>query len=225
MFDDYLSLLVFEKVAALRSFSKAAKVLNFSQVMVSKLIAKLEAQWGLKLFDRTAHSVSLTCDGQRILESCIIIVQTIQKEEQKYKQSDGLSGTLKIIVPPFFSRYHIVPYLSEFFECYPQIKLDIVLTENKVDLIEQEGHLEIRVDNFEPTKYEQRILFLNPKVICATPAYISRFGAPKTPNDLYLHNCLIFGENRYWRLTDPQNNFYDLELSGNIKCNNGEIIK
>lgn len=225
MFQDVLTLKVFEKVADLNSFSKAAKAMGFSQVMVSKRIANLEGQLGLKLFDRTAKTIRLTCDGQRLLESCKTILQTIEKEEQKYDDRNALVGTLKIIAPPFFSRYYIVPHLEAFFEKYPNIKLEIILTENKLDVMQEGAHLEIRVDHLEATKYEQKILFQNPKIICATPEYIKRFGKPKTPKELYKHNCLIFGENRYWRLTDAKHNRYDLELTGTVKCNNGEIIK
>lgn len=225
MFDDILSLRVFEKVAALRSFSKAAHVLKFSQVMISKRIAKLESQWGVRLFERSSKSVELTIDGHRLLKACHHILNTITLETQHIAASSELSGTLKLITPPFFFRPNIVPHLNEFFSRYPQLKLDIILTENHLDLIEHGAHVEIRVGNVEPTPYEQRILCVNSKVICATPDYLARHGTPTCPTDLYHHNCLIFGENRFWRLIGPNRQRYDLELTGNVRCNNGEIIK
>jgi DNA-binding transcriptional LysR family regulator len=145
MFDDILSIKVFEKVATLQSFSNAAKALNFSQVMISKRIAKLEAQLGYKLFDRSTRTVFLTSDGHRYLESCSTILSAIDHEEHAINCGEGLSGVLRFAAPPFFSRYHIVPYLDAFLKSHPKLKLDLILTENEIDLIEEGVHFEIRV--------------------------------------------------------------------------------
>lgn len=99
---DLLTLQVFEKVATLRSFTRAAKVLKFSQVMVSKRIAKLEAEVGAPLLDRTTRHVSLTPDGHRILNAATRILSTVDREWHAVMAHESLTGTLRFVAPPFF---------------------------------------------------------------------------------------------------------------------------
>jgi DNA-binding transcriptional LysR family regulator len=224
MFDDILSLQLFEKVATLRSFSKAAELMNFSQVMVSKRIAKLEAETGFKLFDRSGRTVSLTSDGQRFFKSCVAILSLIDREKHALTSENQINGTLRLAAPPFFVRYHVIPYLDTFFSRYPDLKLEMVITENHIDLIKEGIDFEIRIGHVENSDYEQKILFKNPKVICASPAYLKAFGMPTRPEDLHHHNCLIFAENKFWNLK-KDGQVFNLQLSGNVTCDNGEVIK
>jgi len=225
MLTDILTLQVFEKVATLRSFTRAATALKFSQVMVSKRIAKLEAAVGTLLLDRTTRHVSLTPDGHKVLAAVTRILSTLDREWHAVTAQETLTGTLRFVAPPFFSRYHIVPYLGEFLDRHPGLTFDMILTENEVDLLKDGIHFEIRIGPLQESVYDQRILFENPKIICAAPSYLDRYGTPVHPKELKSHNCLIFGENHYWTLVDQFGHREILELSGNIRCNNGELIK
>lgn len=115
--------------------------------------------------------------------------------------------------------------MREFLERHPGLTFDIILTENEVDLLKDGIHFEIRIGPLGESAYDQRILFDNPKIVCAAPAYLNRYGTPTHPRDLVTHNCLIFGENHYWTLVDRNGKREIMALSGNIRCNNGELIK
>ena len=226
IFNDLLSLKVFEKVCHLQSFSKAAKVLHFSQVMVSNRIKSLEEKLGVTLFERTTRSVQITSDGRQFLASIQKILATVDQESLSLTDTSGpLTGTLRLAAPPFFSRYHIAPYLKEFCATHPDLKIDIMLTENSLDLIEETIDFEIRIDGPAVSSYKQVPLFSNPKLICAAPSYLEQYGTPTKPEDLFSHNCLIFGDNQFWNLISPEGETFNLAFDGNVSCNNGEIIK
>jgi len=130
-------------------------------------------------------------------------------------------------LPPYFSRYHIVPYLEEFLALYPNLKLEITLTENPVNIIEEGHDLQIRIQISAEENLEVEELMTNHKMVCASSGYIAKHGKPTHPKDLLKHNCIIFGENKTWefRHNKTKEVIKLRNITGNIRCDNGEIIK
>lgn len=217
----------FVNVANLKSFSKAAKVLNISKSHVTTIITQLEKSLSINLLARTTREVNLTSDGYEFLNYCKELLAAADKLESFIYKKDEISGSLRIALPPYFSRYHIVPYLSDFLTAYPKIKLYITLTENILNIVEEGYDLQIRIQIPTEKDLEVTKLVSNNKIICASPEYIAKYGHPKSPEDLYNHNCLIFGENKTWELRHKVTKaIFKLDkLRGNIQCDNGEIIK
>ncbi len=224
---DLKNILTFTYVAKLKSFSKAAKALKISRTIVTTRIADLEASFGMNLLARTTREVNLTTDGKNFLDHCNSIMEKVDKLDDFIDNNKGIRGVLRIILPPYFSRYHIVPYFDEFLTKYPNLKLDIALTENPINIINEGYDLQVRIQIPEEEGLEVAKLMDNHKIVCASPDYIAKHGKPKTPDDLLNHNCLVFGENNVWKFKDKNTHkIYELKnVSGNIKCDNGEIIK
>ena len=217
----------FVNVANLRSFSKAAKALNISKSHVTTIIGQLEKTLDITLLARTTREVNLTSEGHLFLEHCKAILAQVENMDNFLNQGKEISGSLRIVLPPYFSRYYIVPYLKDFFETHPKIKLYITLTENPINIIEEGYDLQVRIQIPIEKDLEVKSLISNNKIICASPEYIQKHGEPKTPDQLYNHNCIIFGENKVWELchkTSKEVVKLD-KLKGNIQCDNGEIIK
>jgi DNA-binding transcriptional LysR family regulator len=224
---DLKEITTFVRVAKLKSFTKASEALDISKGVVTTRINDLEKALGMALLARTTREVNLTTDGQNFLNHCNAILQKVEGLDDFLDSYKGINGKLKIVLPPYFSRYHIVPYLEEFLHKYPNLKLDINLTENPINIIEEGYDLQIRIQVPEEENLQVSKLMTNRKIVCASPEYIKKHGAPKDPRGLLNHNCLVFGENSVWKFKEKgkENVINIRELVGNIKCNNGEIIK
>ena len=224
---DLKDIILFTYVAKFRSFARASEMLKMSKGVVSGRISELEKSLKLSLLTRTTREVNLTNDGKIFFDYCASIIEKIDDLDNFLESYKEVDGTLKIVIPPYFSRYHIVPYLEEFLQKYPNLKLDISLTEDPVDIINGGFDLQIRIQTPEEEDLEVSKLISNKKVVCASPKYLKKHGTPKTPKQLLSHNCLIFGENTVWEFKHKvSRRIVKLsDMSGNITCNNGEIIK
>ncbi len=224
---DLKDIITFTNVAKLKSFTRASEVLNISKTVVTTRINDLEKALGMTLLARTTRDVNLTTDGHNFFNRCLEILQKVESLDDFLDSYKGISGTLKVVLPPYFSRYHIVPYLEEFLQQNPSLKLDIRLTENPINIIEEGFDLQVRIQIPKDENLEVAKLMMNRKVVCASPKYLQKHPAPKTPQELLNHNCIVFGENTIWKF--KQKNKKEVievrDIKGNIKCDNGEIIK
>ena len=224
---DLKDIIIFTSVAKFQSFIKASKSLNISKAVVSGRISALEESLELTLFSRTTREVNLTTSGRAFFDYCSSIIERVDDLEGFLQSQRGVGGALKIVLPPYFGRHHIVPYLDEFLTKYPKLKLEICLTENPVNIISEDYDLQVRIQIPEDENLEVAKLMTNKKVICASPRYIAKFGELETPQDLLKHNCLIFGENIVWQFKHKitREIIKIGDMCGNISCDNGEIIK
>ena len=224
---DLKDIITFTAIARLKSFTKASETLDISKGVVTTRINDLEKALGMTLLARTTREVNLTTDGQNFLNHCSAILKKVESLDDFLDSYKGINGKLRIVLPPYFSRYHIVPYLEEFLKKYPNLTLDITLTENPVNIIEEGFDLQVRIRIPEEENLEVSKLMMNKKILCAAPKYIAKYGAPKTPQDLLNHNCIVFGENSVWKFKNKiTKNVIELrDMKGSIKCDNGEIIK
>lgn len=224
---DLKSIETFIFVAQLKSFIRAAEVLKISKSHVTSRINQLEKITNMTLLARTTRDVNLTNDGIEFLEYCKDLMDRVENMDDFLGKKHGIEGSLKIVIPAYFSRYHIVPYLGEFLKLYPALSLDITLTEDVVNIIEKGYDLQIRIQIPEEENLKVENLMTNKKVICAAPSYIKKHGAPKTAQDLLKHNCIVFGENNVWELRSKTTKkiTHLHQMRGNMRCSNGEIIK
>ncbi len=220
-------IITFATIAKLNSFTKTAKALNISKAVVTTRINTLEAALGMTLLARTTREVNLTTDGQNFFSYCSEILQKVESLDDFLDSCGRIRGNLRVVLPPYFSRHHIAPHLEEFLKEYPELKLDITLTENPINIIEEGYDLQVRIQIPEEENLEVAKLMMNKKIVCASPEYIAKHGTPKTPRDLLNHNCIVFGENSVWKFKNITNKSVTelRDMTGNIKCNNGEIIK
>lgn len=224
---DLKDLTTFSYVAKMKSFTRAAQALGIAKNVATTRISNLEKQVGMNLLARTTREVNLTSDGKNFLKHCNAIIQKADELENFLDDYKGINGTLRIVLPPYFSRYHIVPYFEEFLAKYPNLKLDITLTENPVNIITECYDLQVRIQIPNDEGLEVAKLMSNHKIVCAAPSYIKKHGKPQLPLDLQKHNCIVFGENDVWQFRHKKTKTVSSlkNPSGNIRCDNGEIIK
>ena len=182
---------LFMLVAKLESLSAAGKKLGISPASVSKRLAHLERNLGVRLLHRTTRKVSLTETGrrflihsQRILEDWESALHDITQQEQTPR------GLLRMTAPASFGRQHVSPYVPRFLERYPEIHLDVQLTESVIDMLDEGIDLAIRIASLPSSSFVAKKLADNKRLLCAAPSYLETYGYPQTPEDLQNHSCL-----------------------------------
>lgn len=216
-------------VARNRSFAATARELGLSKAVVSKRIALLEAAITEQLFHRTTRSVQLTAQGeivhlwaQRILEDVDLMGEAISHEKA------APSGLLRICSSTGFGRNRLAPALSELARRYPQLEIQVELFDRPVDLVDEGFQLDIRIGTVREGNVIKRQIARNRRVLCASPAYLERFGTPQSLADLRDHRCIPIRERDqdfgHWELAGPDGQVA-IKVSGPLSANNGEIVR
>ena len=220
---------VFQKVAALGSFSAAARTLGMSQPMVTKHVAALERHLGARLFQRTTRRLTLTEAGTRYRASAERILAEIDEAEREVSAtSTELTGTLRLNLPLAFGIREVVPALTDFAALYPALTIDIGLSDRLVDLVEEDWDLAIRIGRLSDSSLVARKLAPIRTMLCAAPAYLARHGAPRTAADLRDHNCLGYtlptpASAERW--TFGREGDVVVPVAGTFRANNGDALR
>jgi len=186
---------------------------------------KLENSLGVKLIHRTTRKVSLTEEGQIFLphaEEALISIQVA-------KAAVGVGsitpqGTLRITAPASFGRMHIIPALKEFKDLYPELKIDLRLSDGIIDLVEGGFDIAIRNAALDDSNLVARKLANDRRMLCASPDYIKEHGEPQTPEDLINHPCITLSGIDNWAFDSAEGN-HKVKVSGVIRVDNGEAIR
>lgn len=193
--DTFFSMKVFTKVAEAGNFAEAARRLKLSAPMVTRHIRSLEQRIGTRLINRTTHRFSLTEAGYIYNERCIRLLADIAEAESATSAISQLPrGRLRLSATPSFGTSELWPIARDFAQKYPDITVDLALTDRLVDLIEEEFDLAIRmaVKSLDPSLVVRR-LATSRCVACASPEYLRARRSPKMPDDLMHHRCLAHG--------------------------------
>jgi len=183
---------VFVRVADLGSFSGAARAFRMTPSAVSKLIARLEARLGVRLVNRSTRNVQLTPEGALFYERSMHILEQIDAAEREIAPGLTPRGRLRVNVNVPFGVHCLLPLVPKFVERYPQITLDVALTDAVVDLYEARADVAIRTGPLRESRLVARKLGESRMVVVASKAYLKRHRAPRTPSDLGQHNCIGF---------------------------------
>ncbi|MBD1869032.1 LysR family transcriptional regulator [Cyanobacteria bacterium FACHB-471] len=188
------NMLAFVRVAEVQSFAQASNVLGLSTSAVSKAVARLEADLGVKLFHRTTRSISLTTDGVRFYEGCQQVLGELEALEAEIQGNRvAPRGRLTVSVSPAFGRVCLVPMLKGFTQAFPDITLDISMDDRLIDPAEQGVDVVIRIGNLnDSASLIARQLVTYPLVVCSSPSYLEQHGTPQHPRQLQQHTCLNF---------------------------------
>lgn len=211
-----------------QSFAASAQELGVSNALVSKRIAILEKTLGVRLLHRTTRKVSLTDHGtvvhqwaQRILEDAD------QLEEAISQKGSTPRGPLRLCTSSGFGRNRVAPAISVLARQYPELEIELELLDRPVDLIAEGFHLDIRVGQVQEQHLIARRIAENSRVLCASPAYLEREGAPRKLADLLQHQCIVIRERDQdsgrWRLAGPQGP-ETVKVGGPLTTNNGELV-
>lgn len=226
--DNLSEMSIFAKVVEAKSFSAAARNLGISKSAVSKQVTRLEQALGARLLNRTTRNLSLTEIGATVYEHCARMVVESESAVMAAQQlSAEPRGTLKLSASVTFGKLHIAPAILEFLGKYPDITVQMVLTDRFVDLAEEGFDLVIRLTEKPGLNLVARKIAPIRYVVCGSPAYFERMGMPQTPQDLCKHNCLFYAYQSFqdrWSFEGPDGQV-SVRIKGNFQVNNSEVIR
>lgn len=211
------------------SFAEAARRMGVSAPMVTKYIGHLEKQLGSRLLNRSTHSVSLTDTGQVYYRRCVQLLEDLNEAEA----STGVNGAtprgaLRISVSTDFGVTHLGPVLMEYAARHPDVRLEVSVSNQFVDLVEDGFDLAVRITSQLRTNLVVRKLATSRLVVCASPAYVHAHGRPQIPENLVHHNCLSFGEHppavEQWRFV-RDGRASTVKAAGTLRAGNNELLK
>jgi DNA-binding transcriptional LysR family regulator len=219
---------VFVQVVKSGNFAKAAIELQLNPSAVSRRIGNLEAYLGVRLFNRTTRSLTLTEVGERYLNRCLSILAELEEAEHEARQhSQEPQGTLQVSCSTYLAHRHLLMHLPKFRQQYPQLIIKLMLSDDLVDIVGDGIDVAIRVGELADSTLISRRLLCDRRIVCAAPAYLDRYGVPKTPDDLANHNCLVLNAYKttlnQWRFRD-QSGLREISVGGNFTVNNGEAL-
>jgi LysR family transcriptional regulator for bpeEF and oprC len=225
--DRFQAMEVFVGVVDAGSFTRAADRLRIPKATVTTLVQGLEAHLKVKLLNRTTRRVSVTADGAAYYERCVRILSEVEETEHVLSRTaSSPRGRLRVDVPASFGRNILMPALSDFFDRYPDIQLELGCSDRVVDLIEEGVDCVVRGGDLPDSSLVARRVGTIEFIACATPDYLSRFGVPQHPRDLTRHKCVSYFSAKTGKLYDwafaRDGERIVLPLTGYIAVNDGD---
>lgn len=194
---------IFTRVVESASFTRAADMLGLPRSSVSAAIQELEGRVGARLLHRTTRKVSPTQDGAAFYERCLRLIADVEETESLFRQNaTGPSGRLRIDVPGRIGRLVIAPALPDFLTRYPDIDIDLGITDRAVNLIEESVDCVLRVGPLTDSGHIARAIGHLPLINAASPAYLKRHGVPQGPDDLAGHFAVNYASPSTGRIED-----------------------
>jgi DNA-binding transcriptional LysR family regulator len=210
------------------SFAAAAVRLDVSRAMISKQVQKLEEHLSTRLMNRTTRRLSMTETGRAFYERSMQILADVEEAEQIAGQmTTKPQGVLRVTIPLSYGQHRLASIIGAYTQAYPQVALDIALSDRKVDLVEEGFDVAIRIGALPQSDLIAKKLGAVHSIACAAPGYLARHGTPQTPGDLAGHACLgytLTGGGADWRFEGPDGPVI-VPIAGPIKADNGDILR
>lgn len=224
-----LDMVVFAKVVEMKSFSAAAEALDMSRSVISKHVTRLERSLGVRLLNRTTRRLSLTDAGHAVFEHCARISEEAEASEVAASAfASAPRGVLRVSSHNAFGRMHIAPALADLLHRYPDLGVEMVMTDRLVDMVKERFDVAITSEIIPGANLVVCRLTPLRWVVCATEDYLSRHGAPLQPADLERHNCIYFHSQvtpgNVWRFRSPDGETV-VKVKGNFRVNNSEAVR
>jgi len=226
--DRLVSMAVFKQTVEAGSFAAAARSFGISPEMAGNHVRGLETHLGVRLLNRSTRRLNLTEAGGIYYERCTRILADIQDAEAEVGVLQASPrGLLRVTAPVTFGLLHIAPAVSEYMARYPEVRLDVGVSDRHVNLIEEGYDLAIRVGELRDSNLVARRLTSFHLIVCAAPAYLQRAGRPEKPSDLTRHPCLIYREVETpdtWRFQAPDGSAVTVRVSGPLTSTNPAFL-
>ncbi|WP_160009936.1 LysR family transcriptional regulator [Rhizobium sp. 18055] len=225
---DFEGLAMFAKVAEERSFARAAKALGVSVPTVSRGVARLEQRFGARLFNRTSRQLALTEFGLKLADRASQIYCDAEEIENAARElSSRPRGLIRLAAPMTFGVHWIAPILPDFFRLYPDISIDLHMSDASVDLVADGFDAALRIAVLPDSSLVARRLMPVSRFILASPDYLETHGTPQHPRDLPAHHCLGYAyrpRQDVWRLTNKDGDEEVVTPSGPLRVTNSEAL-
>jgi DNA-binding transcriptional LysR family regulator len=225
---DFEALAIFAKVVELRSFAAAATELALSKATISKAVSRLEERLGARLFNRTSRRLALTDAGQQLSERAARLLSDGEAlENEALAQSATPRGLVRLAVPMTFGVKAVAPLLPEFLKTYPEVSIDLHLSDATVDLIGEGFDAGLRIARLPDSSLIARRLCAMPRYTVAAPSYLKRYGRPTHPMHLAQHKCFGYAylsTAGAWHYTNAAGEQASVRPAGQLRVNNGEAL-
>jgi DNA-binding transcriptional LysR family regulator len=225
---DLEGLAIFAKVVETRSFAAAAAELKLSKATVSKAVSRLEAKLKTRLFNRTSRRIALTEAGRQLSDRAShILAEGEAAEDEALARSTAARGVVRLAAPMSFGVLHLAPLLPEFLAEYPEVSIDLHLSDATVDMIGDGFDAAIRIAVLPDSSLIARRLCGMPRYLVGSSDYLKKHGRPRHPLHLAEHVCITYGHGaaaETWRFTDANGKSASVRPSGPLRVNNGDAM-
>lgn len=216
---------LFIRIAATHNISLAGSELRLSPAVASAHINKLEAGLGVRLIHRTTRKVSLTEEGKAFLPHAEDVISSIEAARASVGAGNAFPrGTLRVAAPASFGRMHILPALTNFLTLYPDLNIDLKLSDTMVDLVEGGFDIAIRNSALKDSSLIARKLAPDNRILCSSPTYLAKNGEPKSPEALNSHQCITLIGLDDWAFHTPKGQV-NIKVKGALRTDNGEAVR
>lgn len=216
---------LFVRVATTNNISQAGNELGLSPAVASAHISKLEGELGVRLVHRTTRKVSLTEEGGVFLPHAEEVLSSMEAARASVGAGEASPrGNLRVTAPASFGRMHLMPAVKGFLSRYPDLSLDLRLTDTIVDLVEGGFDVAIRNADLKNSTLVARKLAPDNRIVCASPEYLDKFGEPSSPNELRNHQCINLVGLESW-VFDTADGHQSVKTSGNFRTDHGEAVR
>ena len=226
--DKFEDIQAFVAVVDAGSFTAAAERLNIAKSAVSRRVSALEERLGVQLLRRTTRVLNLTDTGKSFYEHGTRILADLEEAEAAVQQQHGeLRGTLRVALPLSFGVRHMCGPIAAFNRQHPRVKFELDLNDRRVDLIEENVDMALRIGRLSDSSLIARRLFDVKGVVCASPAYIHARGEPQTPEELIDHDCLVYSnlpDLDKWTCEDADGRRRDVRIRRTLTASSGDFL-
>jgi DNA-binding transcriptional LysR family regulator len=226
--DKLTSLRAFVKVVELGSFSEAGRQLRLSRSAISKYVSDLEEELGVQLLNRTTRHASPNENGQAYFERALGILAELDAADHAVAQLQATPrGLLRVNAPMSFGTLQLGPALADFMALYPELQIQLGLSDEQVDPVQGGYDVTLRIADLESSSLIARKIVAIDRVICASPSYLDQHGVPQHPGDLRSHALLTYGfllTGNQWKLTGADGDHW-IQPSWLLCANNAEVLR
>ncbi len=219
---------LYARVVQAGSFSAAAREVGLTPGSVLRRIDALEDMLSVRLLNRTSRRLSLTEAGELYARRVEHILADIQETNAEVMQLQIVPrGTLRVYCRVSLGAQHLAPVLPDFLRLYPELRIDLQLSDHPVDLVQGNIDVAITVGATRDSSLMVRRLATSPRIVCASPAYLQDHAIPRTPGDLEAHNCLTFRNTSgvpVWRF-QREGKVSEARVTGTLQADNAEVVR
>jgi DNA-binding transcriptional LysR family regulator len=216
----------FREIVKQGSLSAAARELGVTPASISKRLTKLEAELGVPLVLRTTRRLTLTDEGETFHVNAVRLLTELEDMERMVRQNRAApKGLLRVNAPLGFGRTYITPLVSRFVRQYPEVDVQLQLSDHPLSLVDDTFEVAIRFGEIPDARLVARKIASNRRLVCGAPAYLKKHGTPRVPHDLVQHNCIVLRQNDAaygtWRFTKGKQS-ETVKVRGTLSSNDGE---